>query len=58
VRGWAAAIAGDLVWFTVLLATSLAAAAIADDDRFIGLVLLAAMILVPRLARRFVPALR
>jgi hypothetical protein len=56
--GWTSAIAGDLVWFALLLGTSLAAARIADDDRFIGLVILVAMIVIPRLARRFVPALR
>jgi hypothetical protein len=33
-RGWAAAITGDLLWFGVLLGTSLAAASIADDDRW------------------------
>jgi hypothetical protein len=55
---WAAAIAGDLVWFALLLVTSLAAASIADDDRVIGLAMIVAMILIPRLARRFVPALR
>src|SRR2546427_183966 len=57
-RGWAAAITGDLLWFAVLLGTSLAAASIADDDRCIALVMIAAMIVIPRLARRFVPALR
>ena len=57
-RGWAAAIAGDLVWFALLLATSLAAASIVDDDRFVLLVMVIAMIAIPRIARRFVPALR
>ena len=56
--GWASAITGDLLWFAVLLGTSLVAASIADDDRFIALVMIAAMIVIPRLARRFVPALR
>jgi len=37
--------------------TSLIAATIADDDRFIALVMIVAMIVIPRLARRFVPAL-
>src|SRR5438034_1320680 len=50
--------AGDLLWFAVLLGTSLAAGRIADDDRFIALVMIVAMIVIPRLARRFVPALR
>jgi hypothetical protein len=57
-RGWAAAITGDLLWFAVLLGTSLVAASIADDDRFIALVMIVAMIVIPRLVRRFVPALR
>jgi len=56
--GWAAAITGDLLWFAVLLGTSLVAASIADDDRFIALVMIVAMIVIPWLARRFVPALR
>jgi hypothetical protein len=55
---WASAITGDLVWFAVLLGTSLVAASIADDDRFIALVMIVAMVVVPWLARRFVPALR
>ncbi len=58
VRGWVAAITGDLLWFAVLLGTSLVAASIADDDRFIALVMIVAMIVIPWLARRFVPALR
>src|SRR5438445_46643 len=56
--GWAAAIAGDLVWFAILLATSLAAAAIVDDDRVVGGVVLVAMLVIPPLARRIFPALR
>jgi hypothetical protein len=56
--GWASAITGDLLWFAVLLGTSVVAASIADDDRFIALVMIVAMIVIPRLARRFVPALR
>jgi hypothetical protein len=58
IPGWAAAIAGDLVWFAILLATSLAAGAYADDDRVVAVAVLAAMIFVPRLARRVVPSLR
>jgi len=58
VVGWTSAIAGDLVYFALLLGTSLAAASIFDDDRFIAVVLIVAMIAIPRLARRFVPALR
>ncbi len=56
--GWASAIAGDLVWFALLLATSLAAAAIVDDDRVVGGVVLLAMLVIPPLARRIFPALR
>lgn len=56
--GWVLAITGDLLWFALLLGTSLAAASIADDDRFIALVMIVAMIVIPWLARRFVPALR
>ena len=56
--GWALAITGDLLWFAVLLGTSLLAASITDDDRFIALVMIVTMLVIPWLARRFVPALR
>lgn len=56
--GWLSAIIGDLLWFAVLLGTSVLAAGIADDDRFIGVVMIIAMIALPRVARRFIPALR
>ena len=55
--GWASAVAGDLVWFALLLGTSVAAASVADDDRVIAVVIVVAMIAIPRLARRVVPAL-
>ena len=58
VQRWASAIAGDLVWFAILLGTSLAAAAVADDDRVVGGVVLIAMLVVPSIARRLFPALR
>jgi hypothetical protein len=58
VTRWACAIAGDLVWFAILLGTSLVAASVADDDRVIGGVVLVAMLIVPSLARRIFPALR
>ena len=58
VPGWMSAIAGDLVWFALILATRLAAASIVDDDRVVLLAMVIAMIVIPRLARRFVPALR
>src|SRR4029079_14931972 len=35
VTGWAAAIAGDLVWFALLLGSSMAAASVIDDERVI-----------------------
>jgi hypothetical protein len=56
--GWTSAIAGDLLWFTVLLGTSIAAAGLVDDDRFVGIVMIVAMVAIPPLARRFFPALR
>lgn len=56
--GWTAALAGDLVWFAVLLATSIAAAQVTDRSGLQLVIMLAVMILVPRLARRYVPALR
>jgi len=56
--GWASAVAGDLVWFALLLGASVAAASVADDDRVVAVVIVVAMIAIPRLARRFVPALR
>jgi hypothetical protein len=56
--GWASAIAGDLVWFALLLATSIAAAGILDDDRFVAVIMVVAMIFIPRLAQRVFPSLR
>lgn len=58
VTGWAAAIAGDLVWFSVLLGSSMAAASMVDDERVIAVVVIAVTLIVPPLARRFIPALR
>ena len=49
VAGWAAAVAGDLVWFALLLGASIATARVVDDDRVIGLVVIAAMLILPRL---------
>jgi len=56
--GWASAIAGDLVWFALLLGTSFLAASIADDDRVIAVAMVVAMIVIPRLAQRVFPSLR
>lgn len=55
--GWAAAMAGDLVWFAVLLGSSIAAAQV-FDERGIMVVVLAVTLLGPPLARRIFPALR
>jgi hypothetical protein len=55
---WACAIAGDLVWFAILLGTSVVAASVADDDRVVGGVVLVAMLVIPSVARRIFPALR
>jgi hypothetical protein len=55
---WACAIAGDLVWFAILLGTSIAAASVADDDRVVGVVVLIAMLVIPSIARRIFPSLR
>ena len=58
VQRWASAIAGDLVWFAILLGTSIVAASVVDDDRVVGGVVLIAMLVVPSIARRLFPALR
>ena len=58
IPAWLSAIAGDLVWFACLLGSSIAAAWVVDDDRIVGLVVIVAMIAIPRLARRVFPALR
>jgi hypothetical protein len=58
VAGWASAIAGDLVWFALLLGTSIGTAWFIDDDRVITVVVVLAMIFIPRIARRIFPALR
>jgi hypothetical protein len=56
--GWAAAMAGDLVWFAVLLVTSIATAAVVDDDRVVAVVVLIAMFVLPMVAKRLFPVLR
>ncbi len=56
--GWAAAIAGDLIWFGVLFATSSAAAAVIDNDKTVGVITLVAMITIPKIAEWIFPALR
>lgn len=56
--GWAAALAGDLLWFAVLLGSSIAAASILDDDRVVSVVVIAVALLAPPLFRRLFPFLR
>jgi hypothetical protein len=58
VAGWLAAIAGDLVWFSVLLVTSLLTATVTQDDRINAVVMVVVMIALPPLAKRYIPALR
>jgi hypothetical protein len=57
VAGWACAIAGDLVWFAMLLAVSMSAAQVVDNDLGLGLIVMLAMIVIPMLARRIFPSL-
>ncbi len=56
--GWAAALAGDLIWFGVLFATSTAAAAVIDNDKTVGIITVVAMIAIPKIAEWIFPALR
>jgi hypothetical protein len=56
--GWAAALAGDLVWFALLLGSSILAAQVFDDERWIAVVVLAVTFFGPAVARRIFPALR
>lgn len=56
--GWAAALAGDLLWFAVLLASSIVAAEFTDDDRWVSVVVVAVALLAQPLARRLFPSLR
>jgi len=56
--GWAAAITGDVLWFAVLLGSSIAAASVFDDERVIAVVVIAVTLIVPPIARRVIPALR
>ena len=46
------------MWFAVLLGASIAAAGVFDDERWIAVVVIAVTIVVPILARRYIPALR
>jgi hypothetical protein len=58
ILGWGAAISGDLVWFALLLVTSIATAAVVDDDRVQFVVMLVAMFVLPYVAKRLFPVLR
>ena len=58
IPGWAASMAGDLLWFAMLLASSIAAAKIFDDQRIVALVVIAVTIFGPRILRRIFPVLR
>ncbi len=58
IAGWMAAILGDLVWFTLLLVTSMVTATVTSDDRVIAIVMVVVMIVVPQIAKRYIPALR
>jgi hypothetical protein len=56
--GWLAALIGDLLWFSVLMATNSAAAAVIQDDRTVAFVTIAAMLIIPKVAEWIFPALR
>ena len=56
--GWAAALTGDLLWFAVLLASSVVAAQLIDDDRVVSVVVIAVALLAQPIARRLFPSLR
>ena len=58
IAGWMAAILGDLVWFALLLVTSMVTATVTSDDRVIAIVMVVVMIVVPQIAKRYIPALR
>ena len=58
IPGWAAALAGDLLWFAVLLASSIVAAQFTDDDRWVSVVVIAVALLAQPVARRLFPSLQ
>jgi hypothetical protein len=49
---------GDLLWFILLLATSIAAAKLFDDERVVAVIVLAVTFLGPSILRRIFPVLR
>jgi len=57
VPAWLAAVAGDLLWFALLLGSSLAAASLVDDDRVVALVVVAFTFFGPTILRRIFPTL-
>ncbi|MFN8640462.1 MAG: hypothetical protein U0802_01910 [Candidatus Binatia bacterium] len=56
--GWAAALAGDLTWFAVLLGASIVAGQFTDDDRWVSVVVIAVALLAQPVARRLFPSLQ
>jgi hypothetical protein len=58
VIGWTAAIAGDVLWFALLLGSSIAAAHVFDDERATAAVVVIVTLLGPSILRRICPALR
>jgi hypothetical protein len=58
IPAWAAALVGDLCWFALLLASSIAAAQVFDDERVVAVVVIAVTLCGPALLRRIFPALR
>lgn len=56
--GWMAALSGDLLWFAVLLGSSVLAAQFLDDDRVVSVVVIAVALLAQPIARRLFPSLR
>jgi len=57
-RGWAAALVGDLMWFAMLLGTSIVAAQLIDDERIVMGIVIVVSFAGPALLRRIFPALR
>jgi hypothetical protein len=58
IPGWAAAMVGDLLWFTLLLGTSITAAKIFDDERWVAVIVIAVTFIGPSVLRRIFPVLR
>jgi len=56
--GWSAAMVGDLVWFALLLGSSVAAAHLFNDERATAAVVLVVTFVGPSILRRIFPALR